>query len=389
MAMPLGLTPDEHQVYLEALTSRAHMPKIIHELLDLDGGRIGAFPAPADGQITVDADAEVTHAWSGTIHDPGKKLRIDADSPGAGAVYSDRMIRIRHTLHVPALARDVTVTPFTGRITKADRDDALLAISCLGSADFGMRGCAPLTCEKGAGVVASIRRIMRERMGHRKFRFPQGPITNRKLVRDVSVGWNDEAWPWPTCLRLAASLGMDLFIAGDDYGVLRRPPETVSHTFMWPGDITAVPKVGHDAGAVTRVLVNGKKGVRVSVDITDVDPAHPLAGLQRNGVPIRTVHVVSDDKIGTDREALEVGERFLRRKVRAETIVETASVPSLHHDPGDLVALDTPDYDLRFPLRQFDIPTGTGGDMSVGFHKLIAKPRVKRRRRAPDGRNRS
>ena len=386
MAQPLGVAGARRGAYLDTLAT-SHRVTWDYQVLDLDDRRVGGAPAPADGQITVDAAAEVTRTWSGALLDPDHRLRLDSDAPGAGAVFGDRLLRIRHTITVPDPdARfggpfPVTVTPFTGRMTKLDRDGDQVAIECQGLEVFGLTGCVPLTLSKGTRVVAAIEKILRARMGHRRFRFPQG--IKARLARDVTVGWADDARPWVVATRLARSIDMQLYMAGDGYAVLRRPPGRAAHVFAWPGHITTEPKISYALGTANIVIVHGKKGVTAKADASDLRPRHSLsaAAMARHGVPIYVPHLIDDDKIATTSAAKKLADSTLKRLLREQATVTFDAVPVYHLDELDLVATRTPDTRLVTPLRQATLPTGATGDMAVGYVRNIAEPSVRRRRR--------
>src|SRR5690606_33235533 len=98
--LTLGLTSNERRAFEEALRS-SHTRKIEVEVLNLDGKRLSTISSQLlDGQVNVDLDADVSRSLTLSFLDPAHALNFDTDSPDDGAVYADRMLRVRYGVHV-------------------------------------------------------------------------------------------------------------------------------------------------------------------------------------------------------------------------------------------------------------------------------------------------
>ena len=82
----LALTAEERRAFEEALRS-TYVRRITVSVTDLDGNVLSALtPVLLDGQVVVDADAEVTRSATLSFLDPSHSLSFDTDSPDDGAL---------------------------------------------------------------------------------------------------------------------------------------------------------------------------------------------------------------------------------------------------------------------------------------------------------------
>lgn len=385
--LPPGLTAAETDAWLEHLVTGPVAPSFEVMLLDSYSRPLQRLPHAGDGTVTMSADAEVTRAWSGKIPDPRGEVLIASDAPGQRAVYSNRLIRITHQVRVPALARTVNTPMYTGWITKASREQDGIAIESAGKEAKGRKGCPPLTVRpvggvrlqvapgvdlstppQAATVPEAIEQIMRRRMGETLFRFPSD-VTD-KLTEPATVGWEEETWPWPVCLDLAASLGMQLYYAPDGYAVLRERSDTPVYEFT--DGLQGDPTIAHDpSGVFNHVIVYGKNNI---VADATADKEHPMSpenqaanGIRASGfLPL----VVTNDKIGTRKRAQRVADQNLNISLREENQVAFGYIPVPIFEPLDVATLTTDDWTGDFNMRTIDLPTGPG-PMTVGTRSII------------------
>lgn len=384
--LTLGLTATERGAYERALRS-SHVRRIDVDVLTLDGEVLSKIdPVLLGGQVNVDLDAEVTRSASLQFLDPRHALNFDTDSPDDGALYADRMIRVRYGVHVEALGRWVWCPVFVGPVTKLSRAGDVVQVEAQGKEAL-VRGAIwrPLTLKKGAKVTDAIRTLMRDRGGETQFDFPdlsQRLPKARSLDRLVEI--------WATALSLARGVNRQLFYDGAGRLVLRALPGSVVYTFSagTGGDVLSDLNVSYELGDVKNVVeVKGQppKGKKDRVRGVAVAPAsHPLnpARLGRKDAPRYLVETIEDSSIRTDKAARERAEAILEDRLREVVTVTFDSLPIPHLDPGDLVRVKTDELAVTFRVRQFSIPLSSDGApvMPVGYLKKTTPNRRRIRR---------
>lgn len=360
-----------------------------------------------DGQINIQRDADVRRTATFTLLDPDHALNLDAGSPERGALFADRMIRVRHYVDVPGFGT-VVATPFVGPITKLNRNGATIDVECQDKSGLAILGTKPYTVAKGANAVSSIVAIMRDCTGERHFRVPSS--SRIRLNRNYSVGWPDEASPWAVCSRIAWASGLQIFYSCDGYLTVRPRPTHPVFTF---GDdvLTSAVSGDNDFSGVVNYgrATAGDKIVKAAVAPAD----HPLSpsSLGRNGVP-RYLPSLADldapeqpNKPGTKRRpaskaqkkkyaismekyAAQVKSVSALAQATADSLLEAglptnvnltwSSVPVFHLDVDDPVRLDTGDGATILPFAEASIPL-VSGDMSGGMIRKLSRPQRIRR----------
>lgn len=379
--MNLGLTATERSAYEKALRS-SHVRHIDVDVLNLDGDVLSSIsPVLLGGQVSVDLDAEVTRSASLQFLDPRHALNFDTDSPDDGALYADRMIRVRYGVEVADLSRTVWATVFVGPVTKLSRADDVVNVEAQGKEAL-VRGAIwrPLTLKKGARVTDAIRTLMRERGGETRFDFP---TVSTRLPKARSLDRLTEIWA--VAKSLARSLNRQLFYNGAGVLVLRSAPNSVVYTFTTGtgGDTLTVPNVDYELGDVKNVVEvkgqppTGKKG-RVR-GVATAPASHPLSPkrLGRKDAPRYLVESIEDSSIRSDAAAARRAKDLLEDRLREVVSVSFDALPIPHLDPGDLVRVKTDAFTATFRLRQFSIPLSPDGNgvMPVGYLKRTSPRR--------------
>lgn len=354
-----------------------------------------------DGQVNIQADGDVRRTCTLTLLDPDHALNLDAGSVWEGALFADRMVRVRHTVDVPGFG-DVTCVPFVGPIAKLSRDGSEVTIECHDKTAFSVLGCPPMTYGKGADVIAVIRGFLASRTGEAHFRFPAS--RGVRLNAPVSVGWADEASVWAVCQRLARQyLGMQLFYSCDGYATLRTRPASVFE--FGPDMFTTAPTGDHDFAA----LVNYARATAGSIVRAKAAPTdHPLAPakLGRNGVPRYFPSV--EDLSAPSKPGLKKPSRKSTKKQRkaystawdkyagevrsvtqqAQAFVDTeianglpmsaaltaSTVPVFHLDVDDPITFRTDDGSAVLSFSEASIPL-ISGEASIGTIRRVSRPR--------------
>jgi hypothetical protein len=380
---PLGLNRRQMAEYHELLME-PHDFEIRVAVLDMEEKLIG-MAAFKDGQVNLQRDGLVKRTATVTLYDPDHSLHLDTDSPFAGAVFADRMIRVRHKVELSD-GTDVVATPFVGPVIRIGREGDEVVVECQDKTLLAVNGCQPKTVQKGQNAVDAIRDIMADCTGERRFRFPQAH--KARLSRNYSVGWKEEASPWRVCQKIAASIDMQLIYSCDGALVLRRRPRAVSLSIAEHGRLTGFPRMDYDAtGVKNHVRVTGqrkpKKGEK-QVKFTETataKPTHPMAParLGRHGVPRFLPLLVDDSSIHKDEGAKARANRELRDALPMQVSMEVPSVPFFHLDYGDLIAVRTEFGDANLPFTSASIPLGLSGDQTVGAVRRVSRPRRRSR----------
>lgn len=379
----------------------SHDYDVTVEVLTMDENPV----APArliDGQVNIQRDADVRRTATLTLLDPDRALELDAGSPLAGALFADRMVRIRHFLDVPGFGT-VVATPFVGPITKLNRNGATIDVECQDKTGLAILGCPPYTVAKGALAVDAIRSIMAARTGETRFRLPTG--SRIRLNRAYSVGWPDEASPWAVCTQIAYASGLQMFYSGDGYLTVRARPTAAVFDFG-PVNLTSAVAGDNDFSGVVNYAraTAGDKIVKAAQAPSD----HPLAPgrLGRNGVPRYLPSLAEltepDKPTRPGSKHRKASKAQLKKyaqemeKYRSEVTTQTAlaqqtanallaaglptstsltwsAVPVFHLDVDDPVRITTEGGSVILPFAEASIPL-VSGDMSGGLLRKISRP---------------
>ena len=395
----LDLTPADYKTFVQAL-GNPHSVRVDVAVLTLDEDELSRIaPHILDGQVDVDADADVTRSLTMTVLDPNHSLQLDSDSPDDGALYADRMIQVIYSVLVPGLGR-VDVPVFTGPLVDLERNGSQLQITAHGKEDLAT-GCwtwRPITIKKGALKSDAIRTVLAERAGEKNFDIPDvvnkagKPIT---LPKPLSLG--RAAAPWPRVRKIAQSINRQLYYNGAGVCRLRIRPRRPVFTFasddLTRSTITSTVTVTHDfAEAKNAVWFRGgkPKGQKKPVEFFAVAPkGHPLSP-QRLGRTNSDGDVVgrylvaehSNEHVRSKAEAKRRAEALLDDLLLEVVGVSFTAVPIPHLDPLDVVRVSTRDFSANVRLRQFSLPLA-GGDMTVGYIERVSRPAKGRIRRRP------
>lgn len=381
--LPLGLTSSERAAF-EAALRTSYERRIEILILDMEQNTLATVTHRLlDGQVVVDADAEVTRSASLTLLDPNHTLNFDTDSPDDGALFLDRMIRIHYCVQVPALNRWIEVPVFTGPVTSLSRDGAQLQIEAQGKESLARQAVwNPYTKPKGAIVVDVVKDLMKRRAGENRFDLPTGTVRLTKAVtlpRDAIV--------WDEAKKLSGYRGLWY----DGRGWLRMQDSSSSPVFTFKagdgGLVLTRPQISFSTEDVKNVVeVTGAvpKGAKSAVrGVASAPSTHPLNHIRlgRSGVPRYLVEFVQDDTVTTAAEARSRAEKILAPLLLETVQVQFDSMPVPHLEPHDVVSLRTDEFSTNFRLKQFTIPLTSGSPMPVGYYRKLTPKRRKTSKR--------
>jgi hypothetical protein len=380
-----GRTYPEHQAFLRQL-SVTHEMQVRVLLLTLSGTEVADLTSRLlDGQVDIDSTAETTRSLDLSLNDPDHVLHLDSRGLGDGALFLDRLISVIYGVFVPSLNRWVEVPIFRGPIIALARDDTTLKVNCLGMEHLA-KGNAwlPMTFGKGHDVVRTIKAILTERAGEKRFNFPP---SGGRLPAPLSLGRMTQ--PWAASRKLAKSINRQLYYDGSGTCCLRPFPKAVAWTFKSGdgGTVLTLPDVTYDLSSVINtVWVRGKKGTTKKPQITATAyPArdHPLSpwALGRNDHPRYLVEAIDNDAIRSHAEAKEQADDRLGAVLREGVDVTFDAIPVPNLDPYDVLALSTPSASLTFKVGRISIPLSHSEAMSVGANRRVSPNRKRVRGR--------
>lgn len=381
MAIDLGLNASQQAAFHSLLQSH-HSIDIRLQMLDLNHGALGSEISARllNGQVTVDADAEVTRGLDLDLLDPGSSLHLDSDSPNDGAMFADRMIQVKYAVVNPMETARYTTPIFTGPITRLERSGAVLKAEAQGKEIFGLtRAWNEKTFKRGYSVVSAIRYILVNIMGEASIRV-RLPNSKARLPRHVSVG--GDKLPWLVAKHLAKSIGYHLFYDGRGICRMRKIPSGLSFTFAEGRSIKTEPEAGFSIeNVVNAVEVWGKKPTKKKGRTTKKRPYaravasnHPLSPwkLGRTNAPrFLPRDPIEDDGITTRAEAKKRAQRELRIGLLESIDVAYDTLVIPHLEELDIVRCSSTKFSGSHRLKQFAIPLVAGGDMTIGYVRNV------------------
>lgn len=377
---PLGLKSDEMGEYYARLFG-SHDFRIDVDVLDLNENPVGSCVL-LDGQVNLqDATNLVRRTASLTVSDIDGALDFTEGSKWSGStIWVDRLVRVQHTIHVPALGRDVTVTPFIGPPSTITRNGPEVDVELQDKTALAIRGAAPYTAPRGMNAAKAIQAMLATTTG--EFRFRLGTHA-RRLSKAYSAGWTDDASPWIVAARIAHDeLGMQLIMSCDGYVTLRTRP--TSHGIVVP-HVTALPSDTVDFTTLSNwVRVTGKQSSKTKGSVTTTTQpvatavvkqgALSPARLVRQGVP-RYLPLIVDASSYTKTSQVEArAAEELDNASRLQGQPAFTCVPFFHGDADDLALFRVPGNDVTARLVTTSIPLGVSGEMSVGTVAWVSSP---------------
>lgn len=383
----LGLSSADLALFNRSLSTH-HSVKVTVQILTLDHAYLGDLTSRLlDGQVSIDAAAEVTRSLTMQLNDPDGKLQLDSTSPADGALFYDRMIRVIYSVKSTLLPRWVDVSIFCGPITKMSRTADIINVECQGKESLALPPTLAYfsrTWAKGINRAALVKALMVQ-MGETRFSFPaygdrtSGPTT---VISETNV--------WALAKAVNGSFAnRQLFYDGRGVLVMRSTPKTPTYTFKTGvgGSITTTPTVDYDIADVRNVVrVKGAipKGKKTPVVGTVAIPAsHPLTPgrMGRGGKSRILLEVISDDNIKTVAQARALAQSRVNALALQTVDVKFDALIAPHLEPMDIYRLQTADFSVLARVTQMTIPL-KASTSSIGYlmKRQPNRSRVRRRR---------
>lgn len=253
-----------------------------------------------DGQVDIDAGADITRSGQLRLLDPGHVLGLDA-SPSAGIVAYNRMVHIIYTAEKFDQSMQFSWPVFTGPISKSNRDGPILDLEFVGMEKFAhMQMPYNWTWPVGWSKGSVISNALMQHTGEIYF-----DMDWRAGGYPLSAPWTLEEGEnlWPRLKNLAEEMNMRMFYDGN--GVLKvRGKDMTSVIEFLPWMLTGEdPQVSYDLTKMrNHVKIKGKTppGMTGAMGYDAYPPAHhPYSpqSLARNGFNRFFTEFVEDDQL--------------------------------------------------------------------------------------------
>ena len=391
----LGLSAPRKRT-MEAIMVNHHWVHVRLQVLDLNHNALSDISDRLlGGQVNIDASEAVTRSLELDLMDPFFTLSLDSNSPDAGALFADRMVRVIVTVQTPDRTDSFDVPLFCGPVTKIDRNGPTVKVECMGKETLAMSNLwRGRTFKKHTPFTTLIRRILVDLGGEKKIDIPAKKATN---PREISL--NRETSPWLAAKNFARALNMQLFYDGRGVARLRTIPAYSVFAFTdqnasLMSDVQASHETLDQAVNAVQVIGAKPKGAKDHVSATVVaDRNHPLSpwklgrfNADGDFVPRFLPKIIRDDKIKTNKDAKIVANRELRLGLLRGVEVTFDALPIFHLEEMDVCRIHSEQYSGDFRFMRASIPLTNDGIMSVGYLRRVTPNarsiRVRRRRSA-------
>jgi hypothetical protein len=377
--IPLGLTSAQ-LADMTATLAASHSIVVTVHLTNLAGVKLADVSwRLLDGQVNVDATAEITRSCTLSLLDPERSMAFDANSPTDGAIYLDRMIQVQYSVRSPTTNQQFTIPVFCGPLTKMSRSDDIVNLEAQGKESLALGSVwEPRTYTKGWKKVDVIMSILQTRAGETKFAFPDW---NVRLPVNYSIGRLNT--PWSAAKHIADGMGMHLFYDGRGVARLQGYGQTSLFHFKTGdgGTVMSNPDVAYSTESLKNtVWVRGgvPKGAKKPIEsVRYAPPSHPLspARLGRNFIPRFLLETIENTSIVSQTEADRVAQMNLDAFLLQEIDVKFDALPVPHLEESDVVRIYTDEFSNAFRLSKYSIPLTSGPLMTVGYLGRVSKIR--------------
>lgn len=383
----VGLSSADLTAYISGLLGN-HTLTVSCLILDMNHNVQGSAQV-LDGQVTVDALADVTRSASVSLYDPDHQLALDSNAPTDGALYYDRMIQLSYDItwyhEAETEPRTVSCPIFTGPVNQMSRNDRTVSVEAQGKEVIAQKlAWRTMNYQPGNLRTALVRSLL---AWTGETRFSIEPWTLRS-AHVVGVTFETNVW------SLAKDMAGDRMLYYDGAGtlVMRKPLTNTVFTFRdgEGGSILTKPQVTYSTENVRNVVrVKGgiPKGAKYPVQYTAYAPAnHPLSAqsLGRNGYARHLVEIIEDQDLLTVADCRDRADRALALALKTDTAVTFDGIPIPTAEYGDLIGVQSAGgFTTTARLDQFTLPLKAGASMAYGQNDrraTIGKSNIRRRR---------
>lgn len=383
----LGLSSSDLADYIAALLGH-HTLTTRCLILDTDHNVQGEAQV-IDGQVTVDATADITRSASVTLYDADHLLALDSAAPVDGALYLDRMIQLAYQVtwypEGEPEPKTITCPIFTGPIDGLSRDDATVSVSAQGKEKLSQKPAWRTMNYQPGNLRTALVRSLLAWTGETRFSIEPWSLRSAHVV---GITFETPVW------SLAKDLAGDrmLYYDGAGTAVMRKPLTMPVFTFRDGdgGSLLTKPQITYSTENVRNVVrVKGgiPKGAKYPVQYTAYAPAnHPLSAqsLGRNGYARHLVEIIEDQDLLTVAACKARADLALALALKTDTAVAFDGIPIPTMEWGDLIGVNAAGFTNTSRLDQFTLPCKAGESMSYGYNdrrSTLNKARIRGRRR--------
>lgn len=366
------------QIELFNLLHSSHRLRVGIYCMDLSHRYIGNLtPTFLDGSVSIDVDADVTRSASLSLLDISRSIQLAPDDPDDGAAFPTRMLQIVYGVGRPDASRWYDIPIFTGPVSKADRNGAVLSVECLGKESLSSSAIwTAKTYKPRWNKMLLIQNLMSTMAGETRFDLARSThTTSTKTVINRDTG--SSLWQWTR--NIANSMAMQAFYDGRGY--LRVRPRPVVPVWLFDGNfITGEAQTSfnfdtlYNAVEVTGGTPKGKKKPLTYKAVAA--SSHPLSpvSLGVNGVPRYIPMIVQNTDLKKAAQLKAFGDQLLRDGLLQAVDASFPSFVIPHIEEDDMYSLRTHTFSTDARVRKATIPLQCDDYMSVGYTKRL-KPR--------------
>lgn len=382
----LGLSAADLTAYIQGLLGN-HTLTVRCQIMDTMH-RVQGEAQVIDGQVTVDALADITRSASVSLFDPDHLLALDSDAPVDGALYLDRMISLSYEVtwyrEDEVEPRTVLCPIFTGPINQLSRDDATVNLDALGKEVLAKRPAWRTMNYQPGNLRTALVRSLLAHTGETKFSIEPWTL---KSANVVGVTFETDVW------SLAKKMAGDRMLYYDGAGTLVMRKALTSTVFTFRdgqgGSLLTKPQITYSTDNLRNIIrVKGgiPKGAKYPVQYTAYAPAgHPLSAqsLGRNGYARHLVEIIEDQDLMTKAACKERADTALASALKTDTAVKFDGIPIPFLEYGDNIGVQSVSGSAISRLDAFTLPLTAGASMAYGYNdrrSSLNKARIRSRR---------
>lgn len=389
MALKLGYSAADFAAY-RALCVSSHVRRITVQLTDLNHGILSSISDKnnglIDGQIDIDADAEVKRKLSCSIYDPRSLLGMDNMNYNNGALFADRMLRVIYSIAPPNESHWYDVPVFWGPVSKVNRKGPYLSLEGSGK-EFLLYASAwwKATYRKNSYRTNVLKDLMLD--GGEASNRIVIPSSKGKLTSDLIVGEADPRWP--VVQQQSRAIGLYPFYDGRGVMQDRRLSSGSQYTFR---KLCSQPEVNYGGdNFINSVLVIGAKPKGAKVPITrrfTAPSSHPMSpynlGRTVSGRRVWRYYTlkIEDSGLTTVAKVNSVGKAALANGLlqNVDASFDAPVIPDLEEQ--DVYTLVDNSSTTAARLKKWTIPLNGAPVSSYGYNKNVTPNKTMIRRKS-------
>jgi hypothetical protein len=322
-----------------------------------------------------------------SLSDPEGALNFGTDytRDPKGVLWINRLIQVWHEITVPGYG-DFTTSCIVGLPTTVARSGAEVSLELGDKSLLADHGVRPRTYKQGERVDNVLRSILEDCTGEKFMRIP---TSTKTLSRGYNVGMGEDILtPWQLFKKVAdQEANWRAYYDGLGWAVAEpvseaKDPVTVHSMLALPSASASLTEFSNYVSVTSHRTPTNKKSTKVNESkthytyesIVGLLPDNDLSeeSLARNTVPRTLPIVIVNDDLKTLADTLSTATTELKTDSGLDSNQSYEIIPLFHLEPFDSVTLPLGVGDIRLDVGA-SIPYGTGGNMTIGYHKWVSK----------------